>query len=174
MTEIGAVLWKWIEAAALWFFDIFCRILHKNHNKEADEAFLQFVKFGLVGVSNTVVHYGIYVTSLLCMQSAGLFMKLDYIIATAIAFFISVLWSFFWNNKFVFTIEEGEHRPLFRALVKTYISYSFTGLFLNSVLMLLWVRVFHISEYFAPILNLLISVPINFLINKFWAFKKER
>ena len=45
MTEIGAVLWKWIEAAALWFFDIFCRILHKNHNKEADEAFLQFVKF---------------------------------------------------------------------------------------------------------------------------------
>lgn len=174
MTEIGAVIWKWIEGAALWFFSIFCRILHKDRSKEADEAFLQFVKFGLVGVSNTVVHYSIYLVSLMFMQSAGLFPKWDYIIATATAFFISVLWSFFWNNKFVFTIEEGERRSLFRALIKTYISYSFTGLFLNSILMLLWVQVFHISEYIAPILNLVISVPINFLINKFWAFKKER
>ena len=71
-------------------------------------------------------------------------------------------------------MEEGERRSLFPALIKTYVSYSFTGLFLNSLLMFLWVRVFHISEYLAPIFNLLISVPINFLINKFWAFKKER
>ncbi len=174
MIGIGAVLWNWTKAAALWFFGIFCRILHIEQTKETDEAFLQFVKFGIVGVSNTVVHYGIYAASLMSIQSAGLFEKWDYIIATAAAFFISVLWSFFWNNKFVFTMEEGERRSLFMALLKTYVSYSFTGLFLNSLLMFLWVRVFHISEYLAPIFNLLISVPINFLINKFWAFKKER
>jgi len=88
-----------------------------------------------------------------------------------IAFILSVLWSFYWNNKMVFVKEEGQQRNLWKALIKTYISYSFTGLFLNSALLVLWVDVLHISEFVAPIVNLLISVPLNFIINKFWAFK---
>jgi len=71
----------------------------------------------------------------------------------------------------VFVKEEGQQRNLWKALIKTYISYSFTGLFLNSALLVLWVDVLHISEFVAPIVNLLISVPLNFIINKFWAFK---
>lgn len=36
-----------------------------------------------------------------------------------------------------------------------------------------WVQICYVSEWIAPIINLLVSVPLNFLINKFWAFKKE-
>lgn len=68
-------------------------------------------------------------------------------------------------------LKEGEERSVFGTLAKTYVSYSFTGLFLNSVLMVLWVQVFHISKFLGPIINLLLSVPLNFLINKFWAFQ---
>ncbi len=39
--------------------------------------------------------------------------------------------------------------------------------------MVLWVDMLHISEFLAPVINLLFNVPVNFLINKFWAFKKE-
>ena len=173
MKKIGALLWKGIEGIALWFFGLLFRILHKEPTLEAQEAFMQFVKFGLVGVSNTVVNYVIYVVCLLLIESAGLWEEFDYLAATAAGFVLSVLWSFFWNNKFVFTVEEGGRRSVFKALVRTYISYSFTGLFLNSILMLLWVKVLHISEFLGPIFNLLLSVPINFLINKYWAFKKE-
>lgn len=74
----------------------------------------------------------------------------------------------------VFRLEDGQKRSVWKALIKTYISYSFTGLFLNNVLLILWVQIFHISELIAPVINLLISVPVNFLINKFWAFKKQR
>ncbi|WP_294218999.1 hypothetical protein [Pseudobutyrivibrio sp.] len=38
--------------------------------------------------------------------------------------------------------------------MKTYISYSFTGLFLNSILMVLWVQVVGTSEFVAPIINI--------------------
>ena len=107
------------------------------------------------------------------MRAVHIFPTRDYFIAQIIAFILSVLWSFFWNNKFVFMLEDGEERSLWKALLKTYVSYSFTGLFLNSVLIVLWVQVLHISEFIAPIINLLISVPVNFLINKFWAFKNE-
>ncbi|MBE5860250.1 MAG: GtrA family protein [Butyrivibrio sp.] len=134
---------------------------------------MQFVKFGIVGVSNTVISYVLYTVALLAMRSLHIFASADYLIATVIAFILSVLWSFYWNNKMVFVMKEGQRRNLWKALIKTYISYSFTGLFLNSILMVLWVQIFHISEFIAPIINLLISVPVNFIINKFWAFKSE-
>lgn len=174
MKKAGTFLWNLIESIALWCLRLLFSILHKELTAETEEAFLQFVKFGLVGVSNTVVSYSVYAVSLLLLKSAGLWADYDYLIATGIGFVLSVLWSFFWNNKFVFTVEEGEHRSMFKALLKTYVSYSFTGLFLNSILMVLWVQMLGISEFLAPIINLLVSVPINFLINKFWAFKKER
>ena len=76
-------------------------------------------------------------------------------------------------KRLVFTMKEGQSRNLWKALVKTYVSYSFTGLFLNSILMVLWVQVIGISEFIAPIINLLVSVPLNFVINKFWAFRAK-
>lgn len=170
---MAAVLWNWIERISLWFLGLFCRLFGKEKTKETEKAFLQFVRFGIVGVSNTAAHYVIYAAILFFLQSHGWLKNADYLVATAIAFALSVLWSFFWNYKFVFTLEEGERLPVFPALVKTYVSYSFTGLFLNSILMLFWVQAVHISEYIAPVFNLLISVPINFLMNKFWAFKKK-
>ena len=132
---------------------------------------MQFIKFGIVGVSNTLISYILYVVSLLIFQKLNWFGKVDYLVAQMTAFILSVLWSFYWNNKMVFVKEEGQQRNLWKALVKTYISYSFTGLFLNSALLVLWVDMLHISEFVAPIINLLISVPLNFIINKFWAFK---
>ena len=96
----------------------------------------------------------------------------DYLIAQIAAFVISVLWSFYWNSKMVFILEEGKERSVWKALIKTFIAYSFTGLFLNSILWLLWVRVFSISEFIAPLINLVVSVPLNFIINKFWAFRQ--
>ena len=51
-------------------------------------------------------------------------------------------------------------------------SHTFGG-FLNSLLSILWVEVVGIPKLAAPIFNLLISVPLNFILNKFWAFKKK-
>ncbi len=135
-------------------------------------ALVEFVKFGIVGVSNTAVSYVIYLLVLFGCDKANFMVKYDYLIATVVSFILSVLWSFYWNKKFVFKLEGGLKTTLL-ALVKTYISYSFTGLFLSSVLAILWVEVLGISKMLAPILNLLISVPVNFLLNKFGAFKKK-
>ncbi len=166
-------IWKIIETIAGAVFRFCFRVIGKEYTDSVHKSLMQFVKFGIVGVSNTVISYLLYTFALLAMRQFGLFSSIDYLIATVIAFVLSVLWSFYWNNKMVFVMEEGQSRNLWKALIKTYISYSFTGLFLNSVLMVLWVQVFHISEFIAPIINLLISVPVNFIINKFWAFKTE-
>jgi putative flippase GtrA len=144
---------------------------HREIGVSVEETIIQFVKFGLVGVSNTLISYVLYVVSLLLLRRIPGLEAINYILAQVVAFVLSVLWSFYWNNRLVFKQKEGQQRTIIRTLLKTYVSYSFTGLFLNSILLVLWVQFLGISEFIAPIINLLISVPLNFVINKFWAFR---
>lgn len=171
MQQISKCVWEWIAQTTFFVLKLLYKIIGKEPTDGESAAFLQFVKFGIVGVSNTVISYALYTVSLLGLRKGGLFAGIDYFIAQVISFILSVLWSFYWNNKAVFVLKEGEQRSVWRALLKTYASYSFTGLFLNSLLIWLWVDVMHISEFAAPLINLVISVPINFIINKCWAFK---
>lgn len=140
-------------------------ILPLSITDEKVKVFCEFVKFGLVGVSNTVISYVAYVV---CV-----YIGLHYFAANAIGFVISVLNSFYWNNKYVFTCREGQKRSWFPALIKTFVSYGTTGIVLASLLLYLWVDVIGISEYIAPLLNLIITIPLNFVLNKLWAFKTK-
>ena len=128
--------------------------------------FMQFVKFGLVGISNTVISYVTY--------ALLVYLGVHYLFANGVAFVVSVLNSFYWNNKYVFTASSGEKRNLWWTLAKTFVSYSFTGLFLNSFLLKLFIGGWGISPYLGPILCLVISIPVNFLINKYWAFRTKK
>ena len=133
---------------------------------------MQFVKFGLVGVSNTLVSYVVNIIVLLLLAPANV--HWDFIAGNVVSFLLSVLWSFYWNNKYVFKQKEDETRNIWRALWRAYASYGFTGLVLNNVLSFIWIDLLGISKFIAPIINLLASVPINFVMNKFWAFKDDK
>ncbi len=173
MYNLEDKIWKMIEAVCKTILKAMFILIHKELTDSEFEAFMQFVKFGIVGISNSVISYLIYIGGLVSFQKLGIFPELDYLIMQIVAFVLSVLWSFYWNNKVVFALKEGEERSVRKALLKTYILYSFTGLFLNSILLVFWVRICHISEFIAPIINLLVSVPLNFIINKYWAFRQD-
>ena len=147
-------------------------IFHITYQDSGIDGLIQFIKFGIVGVSNTVLSYVINVLVLLMMRPMNV--AWDYFASNIISFLLSVLWSFYWNNRFVFVAKEGEHRNVWKALLKTYIAYGFTGIILNNLLSWVWVSVLGISKYIAPLINLIVSVPLNFVINKLWAFKTEQ
>ena len=171
MGKIINTMWSYVEKIVSTILEILFRLIGRELKNDFYQTFIQFVKFGIVGVSNTVISYVLYLLSLLIFKKFEYMRSMDYLIAQLISFLLSVLWSFYWNNKMVFITPKGKKRNIGKALLKTYISYSFTGLFLNSILLVLWVQVCGISEYIAPIINLFVSVPLNFIINKFWAFK---
>lgn len=124
----------------------------------------QFIKFGIVGGINTVLSYAIYYI--------GIKLGINYILCNAIAFAITVFISYMLNGMFVFQGED-KWRFDFLALLKVYASYSVTSLFLSSALLGLEVELLHIPEEIGPILNLFVTIPINFLLNKFWAYRKK-
>lgn len=126
---------------------------------------IQFVKFGIVGVSNTLISLGMY---WLCYY----LLHIHYQLSNLVAFIVSVTNAYYWNSRFVFisgirkTVKEH-----IKAYSKAFLSYGSTYL-LSAALLYLWVEKIHISEGVAPMINILITIPLNFLLNKLWAFKK--
>ena len=170
MKNVGSRVWILIDNSLRW---ITFKILKRNLSDKTWEGLMQFLKFGIVGLSNTVIGYLIYAVSLKILRFGKWFPKTDIFVAQLIMFFLSVLWSFYWNDKAVFKPGEGEKRNIFAALVKTYISYAFTSLFLSELLLYVWVDRLNVSEYIAPIFNLIITVPLNFFMQKLWAFRRR-
>jgi len=121
----------------------------------------QFIKFGIVGVSNTLVHLAIYYVLVL--------LGVHHLLANAVGFVISVLNAYYWNNKYVFKTEKS---GTFRKIAKVYTTYGITFL-LSTGLLFLMVDIIGISYLIAPLINIAITMPINFLMNKFWAFRQR-
>lgn len=164
--NLCSVVWNCIESVVYFFV---YKVFRMKLNESKWKLIIQVIKFGIVGISNTVVSYLIYVGTLLIQQHLGLFPRFDYIVSQVVAFLLSVLWSFFWNRIFVF---EAKEISLAKALLRTYISYAFTGLILSNIMLTVWINVLHIDKLVAPLINLVFSIPINFLLNKYWSFGK--
>lgn len=126
----------------------------------------QFIKFGLVGASNTIVGYAVY-------YGLIYFTEIRYIIAYIIAYITGICNSYLWNSRFVFKKnkekgEEGSNTGT-KTFAKSFVSYSIMGI-ISVGLMYVMVEILRLSEWIAPIINTCITVPLNFLLHKFWAF----
>lgn len=149
----------------------------------------QFIKFGIVGVSNTLISEGIY-----CVL---VFFGVPYLPAYFTGFSLSVLNAYYWSSKYVFRADPGQgKRVWWKVLLKTYAAY-FWGFAVSSILLVFWIDFIQISRYLegmaevfagygaerfdaeflgevlAAGINLLITVPMNFFVNKFWAYKNQ-
>lgn len=133
----------------------------KGINKDNwKEVLVQFIKFGIIGASNTVISTAIYYV----------FVWIDpdlYFIGNLVGWVVSVFNSFFWNNRFVFKNSEFSW---WKKLLRTYLAYG--GSFIvGSITLAIMVSGLGVSEWLAPWINMVITIPLNFILNKFWAFK---
>lgn len=152
------------------------------------KGFWQFVKFSLVGVSNTLISEGVY--------ALLVYFKVHYLLAQLIGFSLSVLNAYYWNSRYVFA-DNGAERVWWKMLAKTYLAY-FGGYLVNAFLLIFWIDILHISSWMEPAagwfaghgiesfdaqflgsvlaagINLLITVPMNFVVNKYWTFRQKK
>ena len=111
MQEFAKIVWNRLEH--LLYF-IFVKLLHLTFLDKNWAGFMQFVKFGMVGLSNTLLSYILNVMVLLILMPFSV--SWDFFAGNIVGFVLSVLWSFYWNNRLVFTVKEGEHRSMWKAL----------------------------------------------------------
>lgn len=170
---IGLSLWNIIVTIAHAVLTVLYKIIGKELTDEAFDGWIQFVKFGMVGVLNTVLSYLITEGGYFALRKPLGSETLALQISQTAAFIITVFISYLINSTLVFKKEEGKERNPWKTLIKTYIAYSFTGILLNNVLIYIEVELLHFSPLIAPLLNLIIDVPVNFFMNKLWAYRTE-
>ncbi len=144
---------------------------------------VQFVKFGAVGVGNTLVSYAVEMLFLYVIL-AGVWNEgelrlfgravplpdVRWAVCSALGFIAGVVNSYALNSRFVFR-EGAEKRSPVRAFLKLAAGSVLISLVLAYFLKL-WLRgSFGMAEWLASACSLLITVPLNFLAGKFWAFK---
>lgn len=155
-----------------------------------EKSIWQIIKFALVGVSNTIVSEAVY--------AVLIFFKVHYLPASFIGFSLSVLNAYYWSSRYVFKEQEdAEKRVWWKVLFKTYVAYLW-GYLVSAALLVFWIDFIHISRWMEPLgsrfvnagcdrldaqflgnllaaaLNLILTVPMNFLLNKYWAYRQKK
>lgn len=121
----------------------------------------QFIKFALVGCSNSLVCLVVCYVVLL-----GLGEK-QYLLGQTLGYIAAIFNSFFWNNKYVFSDHKGNKKAAFGKMC----ACNVIVYVLQMGVLYLLVDIMIVSEWIAPVLTIVIALPVNFLLNKFIAFR---
>ena len=116
----------------------------------------------IFGVLTTLVNFAAYHICYTKLQFPNL-------VSNTIAWILSVLFAFITNKIWVF---KNSKRDM-GSIIKFYLTYMSTWL-LSALLLYIWVEKMGISDKIAPVINVFITTPINYLLNKYWVFKKNK
>ncbi|MDR1794439.1 MAG: GtrA family protein [Erysipelotrichaceae bacterium] len=137
---------------------------------EKKNPFLQFIQFGVVGVINTTVHTVLYNIAL---PYTG------YGIAQTIGFFVSSVGGFLLNKFFVFENKDKDNSMIVRYYCTYIFSYCLMmalSYFYEDILKLdlnFLIPVLGKTVNILPLMTLVVTVPVNFFLSKFWVYKKK-
>ena len=123
------------------------------------KSLVQFIKFGIVGVSNTLL------TAISIWFLLKEFHCSDYL-SNFTGYIIGLLNSFIWNRKWTFESKTKVSVTIFKFIVTFVISYLFQ---LGNLYLLLHFTL--IDPYYCQILSIGVYTLINFILNKYYTFK---
>ncbi|HEX3910004.1 MAG TPA: GtrA family protein [Solirubrobacteraceae bacterium] len=117
------------------------------------------MKFGIVGVSNTVLAFGIYT---LLLKAFGVW----YLAASAIGFVVGAVNGFLLNRRWTFAGHVGDSlTPVRWGIVQG------CGLALNEGLLYLFVDDAHLEKLLSQAFATVIVTVLTFLVNRAWTFR---
>ena len=123
------------------------------------ENIIKFFKFALVGFSNTLVNYLVF---LLIFKVFGIF----YMFASAIGYITAVFNSYFWNLRWTFKSTHSVN------VLGKFIIVNIASLSVNLLIMRILVEIILIDELISQIFAIIGALIINFSGNNLWTFKQ--
>ena len=121
-----------------------------------------FWRFSIVGVSNTIVDYGLFY---LLTRLAGL----SYLTANPISVETAIIWSFIWNNLWTFSERKVSQPLATRFFIFQVVSLG--GLVLSQLALLLFGEFLGLYDLIAKALTIPIVLVFNYLLNSRWTFR---
>lgn len=114
--------------------------------------------------------FGICTTILNIIIYRGLtLLKIDYLVSTILAWFISVVFAFITNKIFVF---ENHNKKFLSLFAQFFSSRILTG-GLDIFIMFVSVDIFCFNDFIMKIISNILIIIINYLLSKMFIFKKD-
>ena len=120
----------------------------------------QCVGFGIVGIFNNLICLAVYYLVIYFNASWYLF-------GNVLGFLVSTLNAYIMNSKFVFKAKKFDKLNL----GKTYCAYLIS-LGISTLLLYVLVNKLQVDARLAPIFSLMVTVPFNFILNRFWVYNR--
>lgn len=130
-------------------------------NKLNKKFIFETMRFGLVGVLNTIVGYGVYYILIK--------FKLYYMIALLTSHIVGVIHSYFWNKYYTFKSRRKSKSELLK-----FISVYAVTFLVNLGILTFLVEVLGMGREIAGLIALVIVTGLSFLGHKFWSFKNTK
>jgi len=125
------------------------------------DAWLQLLRFGVVGVSGYVVNLAVFA---LALNSGGM----SYLLAATVAFLAAVSNNFLWNRRWTFKRDE-HHRPVHHQAAR-FLTVSVVAFLAGLGLLAALVEGAGMPEVPAQAVAIVAVTPLSFLANKLWSF----
>lgn len=132
---------------------ILCQRKAMNETLKQKKMINQFIRFGLVGVANTMHYYVWYAFFYLLID-------MPYLFAHVIAFIISMIGSFYMNCYFTYKI-----KPTLKKFLQFPLTYI-VNIGGSSLFLLIMVDIFSWSEVLSPFIAQCLTIPITFILSK--------
>jgi len=120
---------------------------------------IQFIKFGLVGISNTIITAIVIWLLLKTLGASNL-------VANIGGYAAGLINSFIWNRKWTFESKEKVNKTVFKFML----TFVFSYLLQLGVLYLLLNHLL-IDTYWCHLLAMAVYTAANFILNKYYTFK---
>jgi putative flippase GtrA len=130
------------------------------------ESMLQFIRFGLVGVANTLIDFAIFIFLTRIVGFSGSYIYL----ANTFSFACAATFSLFVNKYWTFG---HTHKTTKEEAIKFYTTTT-TGFLLGTLILYIFVSRFGIYDLIAKACATVVTVCWNFFLTKFWAFKSTQ
>lgn len=122
--------------------------------------FQQFIKFGLVGILNTLLTLSLI---FICSYVLNFY----YLISNGIGYIAGFINSFLWNKYWTFRSKGSIFKEFIKFFKVFLICYGIQFFFVFT-----FVQVFKIAESISQIIGMVIYTFVNFLLNKFFTFQQ--
>lgn len=121
----------------------------------------RFLKFGTVGVFNTLITLGSY--------TLLIYIGMNYLLANVLGYMLGVLNSYYWNKKWVFKAGDVKADVFLK-----FASVNVFTLGFNTLILYLLVHYAGIHPVLANIVAIGSGMVLNYLLNARWTFAAKR
>jgi putative flippase GtrA len=140
------------------------KVVRKASAKNQASSTLRWLKFNAVGAGGIVVQL-----ATLTILKSGL--KIDYLLATAVAVELAIVHNYFWHERFTWPDRSSSSScPRF---VKFNLTTGVLSILGNIVLMHAFVGVAHVNYFLANILTIAACSIVNFLLSDRFVFQES-